>query len=308
MQYSVSAAARLTGVPSNTLRTWERRYGFPRPQRTNTGRRLYDEGDLAAVRRMAALIEAGVPAAQAAESALLDVPAPPTEPAAAASLSPEVEQLLLAAAQFDEPGARAAIAAAVERRDWGRAIAEVLFPALHQAGVRWQHGDVSLTHEHFLSQVVRSELLAAVRDSPMPTGASPILLACPEGEQHEFGVLALWLLLRQAGVPVLCLGADVPPGDLVGAALQARSSAVCLSVIATTSLPHAELSARALANARKGVRVFVGGPALLTAADTGALPGVRLPQDINAAVEVLRGAVRPSRGGTRTTPPPVAAS
>jgi DNA-binding transcriptional MerR regulator/methylmalonyl-CoA mutase cobalamin-binding subunit len=299
MQYSVSAAARLTGVPANTLRTWERRYGFPRPQRTTTGRRLYDEEDLAAVRRMAALIETGVPAAQAAESALLDEPVPATEPAAAASLPPEVEQLVLAAAQFDEPGARAAIATALEPRDWGQAIAEVLFPALHEAGVRWQHGDVSLTHEHFLSQVVRSELLGAVRDCPAPGGASPIVLACPEGEQHEFGVLALWLLLRQAGVPVLCLGADVPAQDLVAAALQAGSSAVCLSVITTTSLPHAELAARALANARRRIRVFVGGPALLAASDTSAMPGVRLPQDINAAVEVLSGTAGRSGRETR---------
>src|SRR5947209_5023206 len=76
MQYTVKAAARATGVAENTLRTWERRYGVPRPERAASGRRLYDEIDVALVRRMAAFIEAGLPAAEAAQAAVASTPAP----------------------------------------------------------------------------------------------------------------------------------------------------------------------------------------------------------------------------------------
>ncbi|MDA0366505.1 MAG: MerR family transcriptional regulator, partial [Chloroflexi bacterium] len=69
MQYTVKAAARATGVGESTLRTWERRYGVPSPGRSATGRRLYEEEDLRVIRRMAALVAAGLPAAQAADAA-----------------------------------------------------------------------------------------------------------------------------------------------------------------------------------------------------------------------------------------------
>ncbi|MDA0302289.1 MAG: MerR family transcriptional regulator, partial [Chloroflexi bacterium] len=66
MEYTVRAAALATGVSEDRLRTWERRYGVPEPPRTKTGRRLYGEGDLAVIRRMAALVDSGLSAASAA--------------------------------------------------------------------------------------------------------------------------------------------------------------------------------------------------------------------------------------------------
>ena len=42
---SIGELARRTGVPAATLRSWEDRYGFPRPQRLGGGHRRYAEGD-----------------------------------------------------------------------------------------------------------------------------------------------------------------------------------------------------------------------------------------------------------------------
>ena len=67
MRYTVRAAARATGVTEGRLRTWERRYGIPKPGRSDTGRRLYDDDDLAMIRRMVALTDAGLSAAEAIE-------------------------------------------------------------------------------------------------------------------------------------------------------------------------------------------------------------------------------------------------
>ena len=39
---SIGALSKATGIPTNTLRTWERRYGFPTAIRTASGHRLYD--------------------------------------------------------------------------------------------------------------------------------------------------------------------------------------------------------------------------------------------------------------------------
>ena len=44
---SIGELARQTGVPVATLRSWEGRYGFPRPQRLAGGHRRYEQGDTA---------------------------------------------------------------------------------------------------------------------------------------------------------------------------------------------------------------------------------------------------------------------
>src|ERR1700748_2496200 len=50
-----NAAAELLGVSPNTLRSWERRFGYPKPRRTSGGHRQYDLAELEALRR--ALLE-----------------------------------------------------------------------------------------------------------------------------------------------------------------------------------------------------------------------------------------------------------
>src|SRR6478752_402899 len=85
--YTISHAARLTGVPAATLRVWERRYGLVSPIRTDGGYRLYDEHALQVVRAMSSLVAAGWAPRQAADHLLSEdggaaptsaVPARPT--------------------------------------------------------------------------------------------------------------------------------------------------------------------------------------------------------------------------------------
>ena len=66
MQYSIKAAAMATGVTAGCPRTWERRYGIPRPHRSASGHRKFSDDDQYVIRRMAALISAGMAAAAAA--------------------------------------------------------------------------------------------------------------------------------------------------------------------------------------------------------------------------------------------------
>src|SRR3954467_442774 len=48
--FNTKAVARETGVPADTFRAWERRYGIPRPQRTPGGHPLYSDRYIAIIR------------------------------------------------------------------------------------------------------------------------------------------------------------------------------------------------------------------------------------------------------------------
>ena len=66
-QYRIQTVARLTGVPSPTLRAWERRYGIPSPQRTESSYRLYTDADVELIRRLKELCDQGMAPSQAAD-------------------------------------------------------------------------------------------------------------------------------------------------------------------------------------------------------------------------------------------------
>jgi DICT domain-containing protein len=61
--------AERTGIAAGTIRMWEQRYGFPEPERTSAGYRLYSEGDVDALRRVVALRESGLSVPAAVERA-----------------------------------------------------------------------------------------------------------------------------------------------------------------------------------------------------------------------------------------------
>ena len=57
--YSIATVAQLTGVPSETLRTWERRYGAVSPERTSGGQRRYSADDVDRLRLLSQLVARG---------------------------------------------------------------------------------------------------------------------------------------------------------------------------------------------------------------------------------------------------------
>ena len=288
MQYTVKAAARATGVSEARLRTWERRYGIPKPQRSPTGRRLYEEADIAVIRRMATLVDEGLSAAQAAAAALASDDAVHVVPEAPAPLHPLAVEIAEAAARYAEADLRRPLAAAVAELGWATAIEEVIFPGLREIGARWERADVTPAHEHFASQLVRAEIIAALHEmNPVDPEQPSVLLACPAGEEHELGVLAIALLLGQSGVRVVQLGANVPTANLVEAARATEPAAIVLAATTSTSLPTLGLAAKALIKARLDARLFVGGPAVADRALAETIPGALLPFSLSETAQVL---------------------
>ena len=57
--YRIGAVAQLTGLPANTIRTWERRHGAVEPQRTEGGGRLYRDGDVERLQLLKTLCDRG---------------------------------------------------------------------------------------------------------------------------------------------------------------------------------------------------------------------------------------------------------
>ena len=286
------AAARATGVSEGRLRTWERRYGIPKPARSDTGRRLYDDDDLAMIRRMFALTEAGLAAAEAAEAVLAEsgagvLPATPEPAPEPAPEDPRVGALMEAGRALDEPTIERIIDSAVDEYGWPGIFDAVLFPVMRSAGYEWERGDLTLAHEHFISELVRRRIHVEIARTPQRLSGPPVVLACPPVERHELGLLGVWLGLRQLGARTFYLGADVPREALMGVVRQVDARAVVLTAVAASARPDLVIVAREVATARQAPLLFVGGRGALQGEGGAELMGIRLPPSVVEASRLV---------------------
>ena len=141
------------------------------------------------IRRMAALVAAGVPASEAAEVARVEGAAPDRIAAPERAEDPLVGRIAQAASRYDETGLLAAIRQAYAR-GWSAALDEVLFPALRKIGENWGDGSIVSANEHFATEVIRREISTAISSLPVnrDKNGAGVLLACPEGERHDLGL------------------------------------------------------------------------------------------------------------------------
>jgi len=249
---SIGSLARRTGVPVDTLRAWERRYGVLRPERTDGGQRRYGDRDVERVLWLSARVAEGqrISDAVAALNALereddeADARGGPT--AALAS------RLNIAARQGDGARVELELDRAFAALPMVQAMELVVFPALADLGRRWAEGERVVVAEHLLSAATERRLaarLSAARRPRRPIG----IVACPSGERHALVALCPSVLIAQDGWRGSCLGADTPlvEADAVAQAPRARACVAVCTVPGSARAAAAEIAE--LPNARMWV-------------------------------------------------------
>ncbi|MBC7227455.1 MAG: cobalamin B12-binding domain-containing protein [Thermoflexales bacterium] len=231
--FNLKAVVRETGVAAPTLRTWERRYGLPRPQRAPSGRRLYSRRDIETVRWLARRVAEGMTVGQAValwrsleeagKDPLVEPPhsLPERPPAEQEALERWRDAWVAACLAFDEAAADAAFGQALAAFPPEVVCTEVLREGLAQIGEAWYRGDATVHQEHFASHLAARRVQALLAAAPLSARPETVLVVCPPGEQHAFGALLLTYLLRRAGWRVVYLGADLPVAEAEAAVRRA---------------------------------------------------------------------------------------
>lgn len=293
---SIGALSAATGIPVETLRTWERRYGYPRPQRKPSGHRVYPVTAVPRLRRVAKAIARGhraaevLRASEAALEQLLEVPMPAV--AAGGELTPlpvagtEPGDLLNAVRAFD-----AATLHRVFHDDWARLgplrfLEERAAPFLTAVGAAWAAGQLDVRHEHFGSACL-GDFLRTVR-LPLDERAHGPLIALTTlpGEAHGLGMQMAAVVLSLAGWRVLMLGTETPSEQVVALAREAPLAAVGLSLVKTDGRHDAETIAALRRRLPRTVALLLGG----AAAGEDAIPGTTVLGNLSDLDRWARGA------------------
>lgn len=188
MRYlKTSEAATLLNVSPNTLRAWERRFGYPKPHRSPGRHRLYTYGEVATLRDA---LQEGLSISSAVSRAQ-------------EGLGADTDTLVGALGSFENERADAAIEAALALRSVDRSVEEILLPALDELVRR--HGLESASWA-FAARWADEWLRRARRLAPPPIRPFAILIGDATGDEVDPDrpyVRALELVCARAGSRVL---------------------------------------------------------------------------------------------------------
>lgn len=184
-----SEAATLLNVSANTLRQWEARFGFPKPQRSPGRHRMYMHSEVAALR--AALYD-GLSVSSAVARAR-------------EGLAADNNSLVTALRDYDRERADVAIEVALGSRSVERAVEEVLLPGLEQI-IRQQTVDSAAWA--FAAPWGADWLRRATRLAPPPSRPWSILVGDASRDDLDpdaSHIRALELFCGRAGVNMMSL-------------------------------------------------------------------------------------------------------
>lgn len=240
---SIAAVERDTGLSKDTLRVWERRYGFPTPQRDGFGERVYTFEQVEKLRIIRRLMDAGhrpgriVAQSTEALQQLSDSSASAPQRGAEVVAAPDLRQYVDLVRAHDVEGLRRQLSQAQLRLGLARFVTEVIAPLNTLVGDSWMRGHLEIFEEHLYTEALTVVLRNAIATVPAPGPAArpSVLLTTFPNEPHGLGLLMAEALFLLDGCRCISLGTQTPIWDIVLAANSQRADVVALAFTAVLS-------------------------------------------------------------------------
>ncbi len=223
-----------TGLSSDVVRVWERRYGFPMPVRLPSGHRRYRTEDLHRLRLIAEAVASGHRPSAAVRSSSAQLQ---TMVLKNSSSEPSLilDELMLATENANSEKIKNLLAEALFQKGLRDFVMHTIAPLLERVGIAWAEGRLDIHHEKLLTEVLE-DLLRKLRNELDQQAKGPrevVLVTTLPGERHRLGLLMAALIYTSKGYKTEVLGMDVPVANIAKAARQvgARKVAVSLSIL-----------------------------------------------------------------------------
>ena len=234
---SISAVERDTGLSKDTLRVWERRYGFPNPLRDAFGERIYPLEQVDRLRAIRRLMDVGHRPGKIIGldlhelQALSDMSAssPGSRHETEQDHHPDVQFLVETAKSHDVEELRRQLGQRLLRLGLARFVTEVVAPLTQRIGDAWSRGQMEIYEEHLYTESMQVVLRNAISTIPQPGDRPRVLLTTFPSEPHGMGLLMVEALLALEGCRCVSLGTQTPVWDIVLAATAQNIDIVALS-------------------------------------------------------------------------------
>ncbi len=288
--FPIRTVSTVTGVNAITLRAWERRYGLIKPERTESGHRLYSQEQIDLIQRVTELLEKGVPISQvkqklAAEKAGAVSRESPDSTGAEDQWQIYQRRMFNAVLRFDPSALDAVYNESLSLYPVDLVTRQLIVPLLRLLGERWKTETGAIAEEHFFGIYLRNKLGARLHHHATQNKGPLIITACLPGEFHEVGLMLFSLAALDLGFRVVLLGANLPLRELQVPVSRTEAAAVVLSGSITFGADQFQADLQNALNQLK-VPVFIGGEASIRYRDQIVASGAHpLGTDVSAALK-----------------------
>jgi DNA-binding transcriptional MerR regulator/methylmalonyl-CoA mutase cobalamin-binding subunit len=262
---SIAAVERDTGLSKDTLRVWERRYGFPNPERDHFGERIYSIDQVDRLRAIRRLMDVGYRPGKIIGLSLEDLQAlaesvPQAAPIASEDQVADLDQLMNVLKSHEIEDLRRQLSQRVLRLGLARFVTELVAPLTEKVGDTWARGQLEIYEEHLFTESMQVVLRNAISTIPQPGNRPRVLLTTFPSEPHGMGLLMVEALLALEGCRCFSLGVQTPVWDIV---LAAQAQDIDLVVLSFSPVMNPTLVVDGLTELRaklpKSVEIWAGG-------------------------------------------------
>jgi DNA-binding transcriptional MerR regulator/methylmalonyl-CoA mutase cobalamin-binding subunit len=234
----IAAVERDTGLSKDTLRVWERRYGFPRPLRDANGERVYPSDQIDKLRLLKRLMDQGHRPGKIADNSLEQLQAlaesgkagsGAAQGPASAESDAALREFLRLIVEHRVDDLRRDLARLTVRAGLAHFVTDVVAPLTRRVGEEWATGDLAVFEEHLYTEAVQAVLRNAIAGIPHPGDSPRVLLTTVPQEPHGLGVLMAEAMFALEGARCVSLGVRTPVVEIVRGAKSQDIDIVALS-------------------------------------------------------------------------------
>ena len=214
--FTIKDLENLTGIKAHTIRVWEQRYSFLKPQRTETNIRYYCNDELKTILNIALLNKYGFKISHIDKMNEQELREKIVSLSNAQACHERIEnELIHYMVDLDMDKFENILDNHILSKGIDKTITQIVFPFLERIGILWVANNIHPVQEHLVMNLIRQKLIVGIEGLVTRTFIDKtVLLFLPEGEYHELGLLFIYYLLKSRGVNVLYLGANVPLKDI----------------------------------------------------------------------------------------------
>jgi methanogenic corrinoid protein MtbC1 len=256
--HTISDVSRISGIPKDLLRMWERRYNYPNPERNDNGDRIYTNSDLSKLVLIRQLVDQGRRPGKLMALDISELTGLLKSPKVAFDFDRLIDLLKAGDAtdlhnwlhqQLNSMGLRAFIY-------------RVMVPANQKVGEAWSKGELAVYEEHLYTELVKNLVRQSLVENNHSDSGPRVMLTTLPGEVHSLGLLMVEALLRLGGAEVISFGVEMPFRDIREAAQHHKVDVIGLSFSGYFKLDDAIVMLSGLRQMiDANIEIWVGGSA-----------------------------------------------
>lgn len=251
-KHPIQVVSRRTGLTSDVIRAWERRYQVIAPQRAANGRRLYTDIDVEKLTLLKRATHAGrrigditnlsteelyalVETDDKAAAQALNIP---TERPNTGSVMEHFEECLDAVTALEPGGLKQSLNRAATTLGIPFLLEDLLRPLIAHIRDECRRGNMHLAQERMATSLVRSYMCTLAASENSHDSDHKIIVTTPIRQSYDFISLRMAVAANSYGWNAIYLGTELPADEIAYTSIQTKAQAVALGIARPSDDPH----------------------------------------------------------------------